>query len=191
MVLLCSLTLAELCSDVDYWQKYKFLTSQALEMACLCCLRLSRRSLFSLCSGFCCRCQSGCEHPCPGPCGVAGQMLHDIRCLGNVQRGACPSALEKASGRDWCFPGAGALWQMKEGWSMTWTVPLCPYATFSSATRLFKIHHCNILLPPLCRAGHLQGPQRSLLKVKLLKFTEMPFLGSAGLKTVYNSCLRL
>lgn len=107
MVLLCSLPLAELCSDVDYWQKYKFLTSQALEMACLCCLRLSRRSLFSLCSGFCCRCQSGCEHPCPGPCGVAGQMLHDIRCLGNVQCGACPSALEKASGRDWCFPGAG------------------------------------------------------------------------------------
>lgn len=70
---------------------------------------------------------------------------------------------------------------------MTWRVPPCPCAKFISATSLFKIHHCNILLPPLCRVGHLQGLLRSLLTVKLLKSPEMPFLGSASLLIILVS----
>lgn len=73
---------------------------------------------------------------------------------------------------------------------MIWRVSPCPCAKLTAAASLFKIHRCNILLPPLCRPGHLQGLLRSLLKVNLRKSTEMPFLGSAGLETAYNSCLR-
>lgn len=73
---------------------------------------------------------------------------------------------------------------------MAWRVPPRLYAKFTSATSLFKIHRWNILLPPLCRPGHLQSLLRSLLSVELLKSTEMPFLDPAGLKTAYNFCLR-
>lgn len=48
--------------------------------------------------------------------------------------------------------------------------PLTPIWQVLVENFLFKIHHCNILLSPLWRAGHLQSLQRPLLRVKLLKF---------------------